>query len=245
MHVPPAGGFSKEYMILNNWGEVLQGSFQRLWLGVIDFVPNLVVAIIILILGWLLGALLGRAIWQVFRSLKVDEALRRAGFDNFLKRGGMNLDSGAFIGGLVKWFVIVVFLMAAFEVLGLSQVNVFLQQVVIAYLPRVLVAALVLLAGSVLGDMTERVVITAARTAEIRSAHLAGTVSKWAIWIFAILVALSQLGIAAAFSQTLFTGIVIAFSLALGLSFGLGGQEAAARFIEKVRTDIAERHHIK
>lgn len=230
-------------MILNTWSEVLRLSFQNLWLGVVNFVPNLVVAIIILILGWLLGALFGRAIWQVFRSLKVDEALRRAGFENFLRRGGLNLDSGAFFGGLVKWFVIVVFLVAAFDVLGLSQVNLFLQQVVIAYLPRVLVAALVLLVGGVIGDITERVVVTAARTAEIRSAHFAGTIAKWAIWIFAILVALSQLGIAAAFSQTLFTGIVIALSLALGLSFGLGGQEAASRFIERVRGEMSERHH--
>jgi len=230
-------------MILNTWSEVLRLSFQNLWLGIVGFVPNLVVAIIILILGWLLGALFGRAIWQVFRSLKVDEALRRAGFENFLRRGGLNLDSGAFFGGLVKWFIIVVFLVAAFDVLGLTQVNLFLQQVVIAYLPRVLVAALVLLVGGVIGDITERVVVTAARTAEIRSAHFAGTIAKWAIWIFAILVALSQLGIAAAFSQTLFTGIVIALSLALGLSFGLGGQEAAARFIERVRGEMSERNH--
>jgi len=230
-------------MILNTWSEVLRLSFQNLWLGIVGFVPNLVVAIIILILGWLLGALFGRAIWQVFRSLKVDEALRRAGFESFLRRGGLNLDSGAFIGGLVKWFIIVVFLVAAFDVLGLTQVNLFLQQVVIAYLPRVLVAALVLLVGGVIGDITERVVVTAARTAEIRSAHFAGTIAKWAIWIFAILVALSQLGIAAAFSQTLFTGIVIALSLALGLSFGLGGQEAAARFIERVRGEMSERNH--
>jgi small-conductance mechanosensitive channel len=232
-------------MILNTWSEVLRLSFQNLWLGIVNFVPNLVVAIIILILGWLLGALFGRAIWQVFRSLKVDEALRRAGFETFLRRGGLTLDSGAFIGGLVKWFIIVVFLVAAFDVLGLTQVNLFLQQVVIAYLPRVLVAALVLLVGGVIGDITERVVVTAARTAEIRSAHFAGTIAKWAIWIFAILVALSQLGIAAAFSQTLFTGIVIALSLALGLSFGLGGQEAASRFIERVRGEMSERHHLE
>lgn len=212
-------------------------------MGIVSFVPNLVVALIIVILGWLVGALLGRAIWQVFRSLKVDEALRRAGFEGFLRRGGVDLDSGAFIGGLVKWFVIVVFLVAAFDVLGLTQVNLFLQQVVIAYIPRVLVAALVILAGGVIGDVVERVVVTAARTAEIRSAHFAGAVSKWAVWVFAILVALSQLGIATAFSQTLFTGIVIAISLALGLSFGLGGQEAAARFIERLRGDMGGKHN--
>lgn len=230
-------------MYLNTWGQVLTLSFQNLWLGVVNFVPNLVIAIIILILGWLIGALFGRAIWQVFRSLKVDEALRRAGFENFLRRGGVTLDSGAFIGGLVKWFIIVVFLVAAFDVLGLAEVNLFLQQVVIAYLPRVIVAALVLLTAGVIGDVTERVVVTAARTANLSSAHFAGSIAKWAIWIFAILVALSQLGIAAAFSQTLFTGIVIAVSLALGLSFGLGGQEAAARFIEKTRGEISNHHH--
>lgn len=213
-------------------------SFQNLWMGIVSFVPNLVVAIVIVILGWLIGALIGRAIWQVFRSIKIDEALRRAGFENFLRRGGVSLDTGAFIGGLVKWFIIVVFLVAAFDVLGLSQVNLFLQQVVIAYLPRVIVAALVLLVGGVIGDIAERVVVTAARTADLKSAHFAGAVAKWAVWVFAILVALSQLGIAAAFSQTLFTGIVIAVSLALGLSFGLGGQEAAARFIERLRGDM-------
>jgi len=235
--------FSQEYMYMTSWGQVLTVSFQNLWLGVVSFVPNLVVAIIIVILGWLIGALFGRAIWQVFRSLRVDEALRRAGFESFLRRGGMNLDSGAFIGGLVKWFVILVFLVAAFNVLGLTQVNLFLREVVIAYLPRVIVAALILLVGGVVGDVTDRVVVTAAKSAEIHSAHFAGTLAKWAIWIFALLVALSQLGIAAAFSQTLFTGVVIAISLALGLSFGLGGQEAAGKFIARLGNEMSDKHH--
>lgn len=230
-------------MLLSEWSDVLTVSFQNLWVGVVNFVPNLVVALVILILGWLIGALFGRAIWQVFKSLRIDEALRRAGFESFLRRGGVELDSGAFVGALVKWFVIVVFLVAAFDVLGLSQVNLFLQEVVLAYLPRVLAAALVLLVAAVIGDVTGRVVVTAAKTAEIQSAHFAGAIAKWAIWIFAILVALSHLGIAAAFSQTLFTGVVIAVSLALGLSFGLGGQEAASRFIDRLRGEMSGKHH--
>ncbi|MEK9171720.1 MAG: hypothetical protein AAB782_00585 [Patescibacteria group bacterium] len=230
-------------MLLNTWGEVLTLSFQNLWVGVVNFVPNLVIAIIILILGWLVGALFGRAIWQVFKSLKVDDALRRAGFDSFLRRGGIDLDSGAFIGALVKWFVIVMFLVAALDVLGLSQVNFFLQDVVLGYLPRVLAAALVLLVAGVIGDVTGRVVVTAARTAGLDSAHFVGAVAKWSVWIFAILVALSQLGIGDPYAQTLFTGVVIAVSLALGLSFGLGGQEAASRFIEKLRGEMSGKNH--
>lgn len=216
-------------------------SFQNLWVGVVNFVPNLVVALVILVIGWLIGALLGRAVWQVLKSLKIDEALRRAGLETFLHRGGIRLDSGAFLGALVKWFVIVVFLVAALDVLGLSQVNLFLQEVVLGYLPRVLAAALVLLVGGVVGDIAGRVVVTAGKTAGVHSAHFAGAISKWAVWVFAILVALSQLGIATAFSQTLFTGVVIAISLALGLSFGLGGQEAAGRFIEKLRMEMSNR----
>jgi len=229
-------------MLLNTWSEVLTVSFQNLWIGVANFVPNLVIAIIILILGWLIGALLGRAIWQVFKSLRIDDALRRAGLESLARRGGMNLDSGAFIGTLVKWFVIVVFLIAALDVLGLSQVNFFLQDVVLGYLPRVIVAALILLVAGVVGDVAGKLVVTAARTADISSAHFAGAVARWAVWIFGILVALSQLGIAAAFSQTLFTGVVIAVSLALGLSFGLGGQDAASKFIERLRGEMSGRN---
>lgn len=228
-------------MLLTQWSDVLTLSFQNLWVGVVNFVPNLVVALVILVIGWLIGALLGRAVWQVLKSLKIDEALRRAGLETFLHRGGIRLDSGAFLGALVKWFVIVVFLVAAFDVLGLTQVNLFLQEVVLGYLPRVLAAALVLLVGGVVGDVAGRIVITAGRTAGVHSAHFAGAIAKWAVWIFAILVALSQLGIATAFSQTLFTGVVIAISLALGLSFGLGGQEAAGRFIEKLRGEMSNR----
>ena len=229
--------------LLNTWSQVLTLSFQNLWVGVVNFVPNLVIALVILVVGWLIGALLGRAIWQVFRSLKVDEALRRAGLESALHRGGVHLDSGAFIGALVKWFVVVVFLVAAFDILGLSQVNMFLQDVVLGYLPRVIVAALVLLAGGVVGDVIGRVVSASARTANLSSAHFAGAIAKWAVWVFAILVAFSQLGIGAAFSQTLFTGIVIAISLALGLSFGLGGQEAAGRFIDRLRGEMSGRNN--
>lgn len=229
-------------MIVNTWAETLSASFQNLSVGIVNFLPNLIIAIIIVILGWLIGALLGRAIWQIFRSLKVDEALRRAGFESFLRRGGVNLDSGAFIGGLVKWFVIVIFLIAAFDVLGLDQVNVFLREVVVAYLPRVFVAALVLLLAGVIGDIAQRVVVTAARTADVDSANLVGSIAKWSIWIFAILVALTQLGIAGPYGPTLFTGFVVALSLAFGLAFGLGGQAAAGRFIDRLQGEASRKH---
>lgn len=228
-------------MILDTWSDVLTDSFQNLGRAVVYYLPNIVIAILIVVLGWALGALVGRVVARIVNTMKLDEALRRAGIDDVVKRGGLTLNTGRFLGALVKWFVIIVFLVAAFDVLGLHQVNVFLQQVVLGYLPQVIVAVLILLVGGVLGDFMQRVVTTSSRTAEVRTAHLLGNIAKWAIWVFAFLVALSHLGIAEEFITTLFTGVVVAISLALGLSFGLGGQEAATRFIERTRNEISRR----
>lgn len=228
-------------MLVDTWSAVLLRSFQDLWAGLVEYVPNLVVALFIIILGWIIGALFGRVVSQLFKSLKVDSGLEKAGFGELLERGGIVLNSGAFVGALVKWFFIIVFLVAAFDVLGLAQVNIFLQQVVLLYLPRVIVAAVVLVAAGVLGDLVKRVVTSSVSAGGFGHANLAGSVSKWAIWIFGILVALEQLGIAAAFVQTLFTGVVVAVALALGLSFGLGGQEAASRLIEKTKQEISNK----
>lgn len=229
-------------MILQTWGEVLNASFQALWVGVITFIPNLVVAIIILVIGWAIGALVARGISHFMKMIKFDEALEKAGFAQLVKRSGLELNSGNFIGGLVKYFVIVVFLIASFDVLGLDQVTNFLRQIVTGYLPQLIIAVLVLMVGGVVGDLLSRVVTASARAASVSQANFLGVVSKWAVWVFAILVSLSQMGIAGAFIQTLFTGFVVAVSLALGLSFGLGGQEAASRAISKVQEKISSHH---
>jgi|SRR3989344_532397 len=227
-------------MIVSTWSEVLSLSFRNLWMGVIEFIPNLVIAIVIVLVGWGIGVLLGRVVHQIIKALKIDEALRRAGIEDFLNRGGLDLDSGAFLGGLVRWFVIVVFLIGAFDVLGLSQVTVFLRDI-LNYLPQVIVAVLILIAAGLVADGMKRVVLSSAMSAEIKSASFLATVTKWVIWVFAILVALSQLGIAAGFVQTIFTGLVVALSLGLGLAFGLGGQEAASKVIDRVGKEMSDK----
>jgi small-conductance mechanosensitive channel len=226
-------------MILDTWGQVLNNSFQSLWTGVIKFIPNLIVALVIFCVGWAIGALVAKGISHFMKLIKFDEALRRAGFEEFFKKSGLNLNSGNFLGALVKYFIIVVFLIASFDVLGLNQVTAFLQQVVIGFLPQLIIAVLILLVGGVVGDVLSRIVVASARTANLTQANFLGVVSKWGVWVFAILVALSQMGIAGAFIQTIFTGLVVAVSLALGLSFGLGGQNAASKAIEKIQESVS------
>lgn len=227
-------------MTISTWSEVLSLSFRNLWLGVIGFVPNLVVAIIVVLLGWGIGVLFGRVVSQIVKAIRIDEALRKAGVEDFLNRGGISLNSGAFLGGLVRWFVILVFWVGAFEVLHLSQVTVFLRDI-LNYLPQVIVAVLILIAAGLVAEAMKKVVLSSAMAAEIASAGFLATVTKWVVWVFAILVALSQLGIASGFVQTIFTGLVVALSLGLGLSFGLGGQEAAGKVIEKISKEMSSK----
>jgi hypothetical protein len=224
-------------MFFTTWADVLQQSFYNLFAGLVQFVPNLLAAIVIFIIGWIVGAGLGRLIAQVVATLKVDQALRAAGIEKVVERAGFTLNAGALLGALVKWFFIIVFLVASLNVLGLTDVTAFLTGVVLTYIPQVIVAVLILLVAAVLADAADRVVTGSSRAAGLKAAGLLGTIARWAIWIFAILAALDRLGISP-LVQTLFTGVVVAFSLAFGLAFGLGGQTAAARYIERVRDEI-------
>src|SRR3989338_7356787 len=122
------------------WSDTLIMSFQDLWGGVIGFAPKLIVAIIIFVIGLLVASIIGRFVDKIIKSLRVDKAFQSVGVDEMLRKGGFTLNSGHFIGGLVKWFFVIVFLIASLDILGLYQVNDFFKKVVLGYLPHVLVA---------------------------------------------------------------------------------------------------------
>lgn len=235
-------------MLLDTWNNVLTRSFQDLWTGVIKFLPNLLVAIIIFVLGWVVGIILGQWVSRVIKSIQVDKALKSIGTEAVLEKAGFRLDSGAFVGGLVKWFVIVAFLVASFNVLGLSQVNEFLTGRVLDFLPRLIIASLILILAATIADVLARIVTGAVKATGVTSVGIFGTFTKWAVWIVAIFAAIDQLkildpaginGLAGAIIQY----AVMALALAFGLSFGLGGRDAAARYIEKLREDVKNHHH--
>lgn len=228
-------------MLIQTWGEVFALSLQNLWLGIISFLPALIVAVVVFIIGWVIASIVGKAFSQVIGALKIDRLFSSVGADEMLARAGMKLDVGGFIGGLIKWFIVVAFLMASLEILNLTQVNDFLREVVLGYLPQVIVAALILVLAGVVSNIASRIVEASAKSANVRSATMVGSIVRYAIWIFAFIIALSQLGIAPQFMQIIFTGIIGMLAIAGGLAFGLGGKEAAARAIENVRSDMSSK----
>ena len=225
-------------MLLQTWSQVLTASFQGLWIGLIKFVPNIIVSVILFVIGWVFGETVGHWISQLIRHLKLDRVLESIGLRELLEKAGYRLDSGKFIGFLVKWFVIVAFLMAALEVLGLNQINVFLQTVVLSYLLNVVVSVLIFMVGAVLASALQKIVEASAKAADIGTAAAFGAITKWAIIIFTLVIVIGQLGIKDNYFQILFTGIVAALAIASGLAFGLGGKEAATRLVHRLEDEM-------
>jgi hypothetical protein len=222
------------YEILKN--EFVQ-SLTNLTGGVGDFSIKLAAAALFLALGFIFGTAVGRVVEQLVEALKADEWLRKAGVENALSKAGYQMRAGKFFGALAKLFFIVLMLVPAFDIIGLAQVNMFLNEV-LSYIPQVIIAALILFIASVAADILGDMVHGTGSALGSRVSHLLGTVTRVAIWVFAIIMALSQLGIAPQYMLTLFTGFVAMLAIAGGLAFGLGGKEAAADLIKEIRTDI-------
>ena len=223
------------------WGDVFNASLQDLWWGLVQFTPKLIIAILFFVIGWVLGNIIARALEQVFRSLKIDSLFSSVGADNFFRKAGMSLDSGYFVGQVAKWFVVVVFLIPSLDLVGLNSIKDFLQYDVLGFLPKVIVAALILIIATIVSEGLASTATATAKSMNLSSANMLGAVAKYAVWVFAFIIALGQLGVADYYMSVLFTGIIAMLSLGGALAFGLGGRDAAARFISKLGEEVSHR----
>lgn len=223
------------------WGDVFNASLQDLWWGFIQFAPKLIIAIVFFIIGWVLGSLLAKAFEQVIGILKIDKLFHSIGADDLFKKAGMKLNTGYFIGQIVKWFVIIVFLLPSLNLVGLTYISSFLKDDVLGFLPRVIVAAFILIIATVVAEALQKAVVAGSKALSLRSSNMLGVIAKYAIWVFAFIIALGQLGVAPAYMQILFAGIIGMIAVAGALAFGLGAKDHASRFISKLGQDVTHK----
>ncbi len=223
---------------LDTWGAVFTQSYQNLWWSFIQFTPRLIVAVVFFIIGWFLGSLIAKAIEQVFSSLKIDNLLKSVGAEGFFKRAGLSLDSGYFIGQVVRWFIIIVFLLPSLNLVGLTDVSTFLTETVLGYLPQVIIAAFVLIIAAFVSEGLSKLVIATAKSMSLRAANMLGAIAKYAVWVFAFIIALGKLGLGD-YMSILFSGIIAMLALAFALAFGLGAKDAAGRFISRLGEEVS------
>lgn len=225
---------------VQTWGQAIAVSLIDLWVRFITFVPTLVGALLVFLFGLVVASILGKVVERIIRALRIDQAIERISIGEKLKEHGIDITFSEFFGKLVQWFLALVFLMAATDIIGLTQVTNFLNSVLL-YLPNVVVATIILSIAFLLSSLVYTIVRSSTRAAGVMNAGLLATIIRWAIVVFGLLAALIQLGIATSLVNTIFIGLIAAISLATGLAFGLGGRDEAALILKKIRENITEK----
>ena len=222
---------------MTNWGLVTTQAFQNFWQGFLEYIPNIIGAIIVFIIGWFISVGIGKLVAEILKRIKFDKLFMSEGWQDALAKSDLKVKPAEFIGAICKWILVIVFLLISVEILGLQQFSIFLSQV-IAYLGNVFAAALILVVTVIIADISEKIVKASVHGVKVAYANLAGSIVKWAIWGFGIFAILLQLKIAKSLILVLFEGFVALIALAGGLAFGLGGKDFAKDLLNDIKTKI-------
>lgn len=213
---------------VTSWGEAFMTSMSGALMVFMAALPKILGFAVILIVGWFIAGLIAKGIAMTLRKVNFNPLAERAGISGPMQT--MGTDPAGFIAGVVKWFVRLIAVVVAFDALGLPAVSDFLREVLL-WIPNLVVALVVLVIGGLAAKAASRFVGGAVEKAGVGSPRLIATIASVAIWAFAIIVAVNQLGVGATVVNTLFMGTVGALALALGLAFGLGGKDTAGKVV--------------
>ena len=217
--------------------EIYTRPFIELWSTIAVGLPRIILAILVFIIGWIVAHLIYKAVVKVLDKMKLDKALEPTGLGKALDRSGHPLRVGKIIGFLVKWFIVIAFLILALDLLNLQTTKELLTGIV-AYIPQVILSAFVLFIGFIVADFVKKLVSGSSKMVNFKSAGLLGSTARTAILVFTVLIVLNMLGIGREIINILFIGVIAMLSLAGGLAFGLGGRDAAAKAIETMKHNM-------
>jgi len=223
--------------MVQDWYIVTIQALQNLWQLFLTFMPKLIGAIIVFVIGWFIALGVGKLVAKILNLIKLNQLFARGGWDEALEKAGLKADVAGFIGAICKWILVIVFLLAAVEILGFIEFASFLGQV-IGWLPNVIVAVAIFVVAVILADIVEKIVRASVEKTKVGFAHIAGVIVKWSIYVFAILAILLQLGIVPYLIQMLFAGLVAMLAISCGLAFGLGGKETASDILDNLKKKL-------
>jgi len=215
-------------------GDVLYNYFLSLYPSIINAIFAVVAALIVFFIGWIIAIFVKLVLEFVLSKIQIKEWFNKAGLGKYVEDFSWEERLDKVLAEIGFWIVLVVFLMASLDFLGLSSVSSFIQNIV-NYIPKAIAGGLILLAGFLFGELTRKAISGVLHSLDKRSAAGVGVFIKWSIIVFALLAALNTWGVAVEIINTLAMGLVLFVSLAGGLAFGLGGQEIAKEILENVK----------
>jgi MFS family permease len=217
---------------VQDWGQALLTSVAAALALLLSGIPKILGFLIILIIGWIIASAVAAAAAALLRAVRFDDLARRSGFADFVEKAGIRKDAAGVLADVAKWFIRLIVLVTAFDALGLPAVSQVLQQLLL-WLPNLVVALVILVIAGLAANALANLIRGATAEAGLGNPDLLATVARVAVWGFAIIIAVNQIGVAATLVNTLFMGLVGALALALGLAFGLGGRETAGQVVAR------------
>jgi len=217
--------------MIEDWYTITSGSLLDLWRSFLELIPKIIGALVAVILGWFIAMAIGKIVTEILTRIKFNKLFEKGVWKEALSKAKWKLDPSGFIGAIVKWVIFIVFLKAAVEILGLPEFASFIGKIVI-WLPNLIVAAAIFVVAVVITDYMPKLIRAGAEGMKIKYGHFIEEIARIAIWVFAILAILVQLGIARDMFLALFDGFIYFLVIAGGLAFGLGGKDVAAEFLQ-------------
>lgn len=223
--------------LLQAWAQITIEAFQDLWVGFINFIPALLAALLIFIIGWIISSWIGKLITEILKRLRLDKLFETPKWQQVFEEAGFKISISEFFGGLIKWILVIVFLLITVQILGLKDFANFLTKIV-NWLPNLIIATAIFVVAAVMAYYSEKVIKAIVSKMEIGYVNIIGISIRVAIWILAIFAILSQLGVMAELIEILASGIIALLVVSLGLAFGLGGKDLAKDLLENIRRKI-------
>ena len=216
---------------VENWGDAVMVSATEAMQNLLGFLPALIGAILILILGWIIAGILAGLIEKGLKAVGFERAAQSTGIAGFIENAGSGWTASKLVAEIVKWFIRLIAIQAAASILGLDQISQVINAILL-WLPNLVVAIVIVVIGALIANFVAGIVRGSATEMGFSTPNLLANITRYAIIGFAAVAAFNQLGIAPTVVNTLFIGLVATLVLAFGLAFGLGGQQTAAQITQ-------------
>lgn len=216
---------------LSTWQSALLASWYQVSSAFLLFIPKFIGAVVVFVVGMVIASWGKRIVEEVLRVARLEDVSKSSGFAGYLQRAHISMTATELVGSLVKWLLLLVFFIAAVEILGLTIVSNVLQQL-LAYVPNVFAAALIFGAGFIIANLADGLVRGAFATIDHESARPVGRMARGVVIVVAFFAALGQLQIAEELINNFFQGLTWTLVLIFGLSIGLGGKDLVAKILE-------------
>jgi hypothetical protein len=217
---------------MNEFTDVFVQSYNTFIQQMAAFLPSLIGALLILIIGWIIAKIFRSLIVKLLKLIRFNVITEKARVDKFLADGGIKRSTIEIIGSLFYWLIMLIVILTAFNSLGLSAASALFNQVFL-FIPNIIVAVLVLILGLFLANFISQALVTYLKNIEIQNAESIGKLTNYAIIVFVISISLTQLNIGKELISNAFLIVFGALCLAMALAFGMGGKEWASGLINK------------